>query len=190
MSLPDYTAINLNQKNEKNILREVALSFAFPLSKEDLIDIKLLEEKFDSEDTGVGLAAPQLGISKKACIIHVPDDPKLKRFRLDLIQSMNKTTLLNPSYTPATNETHADYEACFSVKDYAGLVKRYTKINYEFYNIKGNLISDSAEGFLARVIQHEVDHLNGILFIDRTDNIIPMEEYKKIRAKKIAEIEP
>ena len=78
---------------------------------------------------------------------------------------MPKTLWINPSYEPLGEEMHEDYEACFSVKDIAGLVRRYKQVHYRAYDKDGKLIEGKAEGFLARIIQHEIDHLNGILFL-------------------------
>ena len=83
---------------------------------------------------------------------------------------MPKTLWINPTYEGIESEgKHADWEACFSVPDMAGFVKRYKKINYTAFDKDGNLVSGSCEGFLARIIQHETDHLNGVLFVDRAE---------------------
>ena len=79
---------------------------------------------------------------------------------------------------------HEDYEGCFSIAEMAGSVNRYNTIQYRTYDINGNLLEGRAKGFLARIIQHEIDHLHGILYIDRiTDprKIIPIEEYRALR---------
>jgi peptide deformylase len=97
---------------------------------------------------------------------------------------MPKTLWINPSYEPLGEEMHEDYEACFSVKDIAGLVRRYKQVHYRAYDKDGKLIEGKAEGFLARIIQHEIDHLNGILFVDLVpqSELMSIEEYRKKRA--------
>lgn len=183
--LPDYIVFDPFHPT-KSILRSKALKISFPLSLADLEDIKILEAKYDSEENCAGLAAPQIGISKQIFIFAVPDDAYLKKWRPDLIQSMPKSIWINPSWIGIEEAGfHTDYEGCFSIKDVAGPVKRYKKINYKAYNIHGELLAGTAEGYLARVIQHETDHLNGILFIDHVNNndLLPIEEYRKKRKK-------
>jgi peptide deformylase len=180
--LPDYVVFDLESHNEDEvqILKHPAKELTFPLSEEDLYDIKTLEAKFDQEDGADGLAAVQIGIAKKIIVFRA-DDPALKKFRSDFIQMMPKTIWINPTYKGL--ETHGfseDYEGCYSVKDVAGIVKRFNKIHYTAYDIKGHQVKGLAEGFLARIIQHEIDHINGVLFTDIATKILSREEYAKI----------
>jgi peptide deformylase len=146
-----------------------------------------LEDKFDQEKNCSGLAAPQIGISKRAIIFRVENDENLKKWRSNLEQFMPKTILINPLCTPIGEDTNDDYEGCFSVDNVAGLVTRANKISYSAMDIDGNTITGEAKGFLARVIQHEIDHLNGVLFIDlaKAENILDIEEYRRLRAAAI-----
>ena len=77
------------------------------------------------------------------------------------------------------------YEACFSVKDLAGPVARYKTIRYSAYTPEGTHVEGIARGFLARLIQHEIDHLRGHCFIDyvASGELLPIEEYRKKRQK-------
>jgi peptide deformylase len=186
--LPIYIAWEEKSDTDK-MLRRKTIAFSFPLSLEDKRDIDILEKKFDGEESCSGLAAPQIGISKKAIVFHAPNDPKLKKWRTDLTQTMPKSIWLNPSFEPIGSEMSEAFEACFSVPNTAGPVKRYTKIKYKAYDINGNLIQGEAEGFLARVIQHEIDHLNGKLYIDYVakEDMLTMEEYRE-RRKKAMEV--
>lgn len=165
VELPDYQAIDFNAQLFPKVLRVTAKKLAFPLAQEDIEDIKILEKKYDQEENCAGLAAPQIGISKQV-IVFATNEPDLKKWRPDFTQSMPKTIWINPSYEPVGNEKHEDYEGCFSVIDRVGMVNRYQKIRYKAYNLKGELQEGTAEGFLARLIQHEIDHLNGKLYID------------------------
>jgi peptide deformylase len=168
-------------------LKRQAVELHFPLSDEDKNDINLLEKKFDHETGCAGLAAPQIGISKRIIIFQAPDDENLKKWRQDLTQTMSKTIWLNPSFKELTAEMSEDFEGCFSLPNIAGKVARYKQIQYHAYDTNGVLISGTAEGFLARVIQHEIDHLNGTLFIDHIpkESIIDMEEYRAMRNSAI-----
>lgn len=175
--LPDYTP------TESAILHKAAQRFSFPLTKEDVKDIDTLEAKYDAEKNCAGLAGPQIGIGKAVIVFAAPDDPDLKKFRKDLVQTMPRTLWLNPSYEPIGQDMTEDWEGCFSVPHVAGLVKRYTKIRYTAFNKAGEKITDTATGFLARVIQHETDHINGILFTEKAIKTIPLEEYRAMRKK-------
>jgi peptide deformylase len=183
--LPDYVTFDPTTQSTPNpILKKIAKKFTFPLSSQDFEDIKLLEAKFHEEENISGLAAPQIGISKAAIIFAAPDNPQIKKWRPDLTQTMEKQIWLNPFYEGIKEfGMHEDFEACFSVEKLAGLVNRFKKIRYYAFDIEGREIVGTAEGFLARIIQHEIDHLNGILFIEiaRPDSIKPIEEYRKER---------
>ncbi|CAK6511250.1 MAG: Polypeptide deformylase family protein [Rickettsia helvetica] len=98
---------------------------------------------------------------------------------------MPKTIWINPSYKPIGIDKHQDYEGCFPVENATGPVARYKKIHYHAYDINGNQIQGITEGFLTRVIQHEIDHLNGKVFLDYVapEKIMSKEEYLEKRKK-------
>jgi peptide deformylase len=178
--LPDYAP------TESTVLHKAANMFTFPLSAEDIKNIDTLEAKYDAEENCAGLAGPQIGFGKAVIIFAVTDDPDLKKFRKDLIDTMPKTMWLNPSYEPISEEMSEDWEGCFSVPDVAGLVRRYTKIRYTAFDKTGKKITGIATGFLARVIQHETDHINGILFTSKATKTMPLDEYRAMRQKAMA----
>jgi len=132
-----------------------------------------------------GVAAVQIGIAKQI-IIFSCDNPELKKWRPNLTQMMPKTLWINPEYE-GVEEAGKDttYEGCFSVKDTAAIVDRYNKIKYKAFDIDGNPIEGIAEGFLARIIQHEIDHIHGFLCIDRASSFMEMEEYIRMREEKL-----
>ena len=178
-----YVVYDYENDIKPEILFTEAKTLTFPLSQEDLNDIKTLEVKYDRETNCAGIAAPQIGINKKIIIFAVKDTPELKKWRPDLTQTMPKTLWINPSYENIGTDKHEDYEGCFSVKDLAGRVKRFKKIRYKAYDLKGKLIEGEAEGFLARIIQHEIDHVNGILFTLKAEKgtLFTIEEYRRMR---------
>jgi len=189
VSLPEYVTLNvqtLNSSQDKTI-RIKAKELNFPLSEEDKESIRILEKKYDQEENCAGLAAPQIGISKNIIIFAVPGDEELKKWRPDITDSMPKTIWINPSCMPIGDEKHEAYEGCFSVENATGPVLRYKKIHYQAYDQNGNKIQGTAEGFLARVIQHEIDHLNGRVFLDYVtpDKIMSKEEYLEMCKKAI-----
>jgi peptide deformylase len=179
--------VDLKENVWPDVLTVPAKEVAFPLTPEELRDIQILEAKFDAEENCAGLAAPQIGIAKKIIIFSVPSDPDLKKWRPDLTQTMGKTLWINPSYEGIGDEKHEDYEACFSIPAMAGPVSRYKRIRYRAYTVDGKLVEGKAEGFLARAIQHETDHVWGKLYIDYVEQgkLINIEEYRKMRAEAI-----
>ena len=123
---------------------------------QDLIDtVKVAEDP-----EGAGLAATQIGISKRMCVVrNFFEDP----LNPNEIKS-NDIVLINPKITNYSDEKDLDWEGCLSVPDVYGKVERARKIKVTAKDIDGNIIKIKAEGFFARTIQHEVDHLDGILF--------------------------
>ena len=124
---------------------------------------KLMVEMIDTmyQDDGAGLAAPQIGKNIRICVIGQEADKKLTK---DLI-------LVNPVWEKISKKTNLDTEGCLSVPGVFGRVKRFSKIYVTALDRKANKIEFEAKNFFARVIQHEVDHLDGILFIDKATDI-------------------
>ena len=108
---------------------------------------------------GIGLAAPQVHLSRRIIIFRNPDIEDKEKIQI--------TPLINPVFKPLNDEKDDDWEGCLSIPGMQGLVSRYKKINYYGYDIEGNKIETQAEGLHARVIQHEIDHLDGILYTSR-----------------------
>lgn len=182
-TLPSYIVINDSNCPNREVLETPAQPFTFPLSAEDLTIIKTLEAKYDAEENCSGLAAPQIGFSKQAIIFALDDDPGLKKWRPDISDTMPKTIWLNPTYEPVGDDKHTDYESCFSIGDMAGPVARYKTIRYEAYRVDGTKAEGIARGFLARIIQHEIDHTRGILYSRYVPEgqLLPVEEYRRMR---------
>ena len=111
---------------------------------------------------GAGLAAPQIGVNLQLVIFgfgrnqRYPDAP-----------AVPETVLINPVLTPLSDEMEEGFEGCLSVPGLRGSVPRYTRLHYEGFDQFGKRIAVDAEGFHARVVQHEVDHLLGILYPSR-----------------------
>ena len=115
---------------------------------------------------GAGLAAPQVGESIQLVIFGVD-----KNERYPDAEEVPFTVLINPVITPLTQEKEDDWEGCLSVPGMRGVVPRYKTINYKGFDQYGNEINRNAEGFHARVVQHECDHLLGILYPSRIENM-------------------
>ena len=115
---------------------------------------------------GAGLAAPQVGESIQLVIFGVD-----KNERYPDAEEVPFTVLINPIITPLNQEKEDDWEGCLSVPGMRGVVPRYKTINYKGFDQYGNEIDRDVEGFHARVVQHECDHLFGILYPSRIENM-------------------
>lgn len=121
----------------------------------------LIEDMFDTmrAESGAGLAAPQIGVSQRVVIFGVEANP-----RYPDVEEVPMTVLINPIIEPVGEEIEQGWEGCLSVPGLRGLVPRYTSIRYRGLDQKGEPIERLASGFHARVVQHECDHLDGILY--------------------------
>lgn len=155
---------------EHSVLRTPAKTILFPLDSETQQFIRDLQIFFRDLKSPLGnpagLAAPQVGHALRIVIIQIPETAKARR--KDVYDVIPPTVLINPAYTPVEAAGEGkDWEGCFSVPDRMGEVYRYNEIHYTAYTPEGKQINAVAHGFLARLIQHEVGHLNAELYIDR-----------------------
>jgi peptide deformylase len=126
------------------------------------------------KEDGVGLAAPQVAESLRLFAYWIPGD--------DDRPTVDPIVVVNPEVRPIGDEKVRDWEGCLSVPGLRGLVPRHNRIKVKGRSINGNPISLTADGFHARVIQHEYDHLDGVIYIDRmTDltNLVFEEEWAR-----------
>ena len=140
------------------VLRERAK----PVEKFGTPELKALVQ--DMKDTmahknGAGLAAPQIAVSQRVVIFGVESNP-----RYPDAEEVPFTVLVNPTLTMLTREVEEGWEGCLSVPGMRGVVPRYLKLRYTGFDENGKPIDRVAEGFHARVVQHEVDHLDGVLY--------------------------
>lgn len=115
---------------------------------------------------GVGLAAPQVHVPLRVVTYYVPEE---RTGEGEAPQGL--TALINPELTPLGNETDIAREACLSLPGMSGLVERYTHIGLKAQDLKGNTIEKEVSGYHARVLQHECDHLDGVLYPMRMDDL-------------------
>ena len=135
---------------------------------QNLID-HLIDITFEAK--GVGIAAPQIGHSVRVVII--ASHPNVRYPEAPIMEPM---AMINPKIISHSTETEAGIEGCLSVKEKRGTVNRYKQIEVEYLTRDGQQQQEKYEGFVARIIQHELDHLNGILFVDRVeDELIPSQ---------------
>ena len=128
-------------------------------SIKDLIH-NMTETMIDAD--GIGLAAPQVHINKQIIVFRT-----LEENQENTEKTIKVTALINPKITNISDEEEDQWEGCLSIPGMLGLVRRYSKIIYEGFDMNGNIIKQNAEGLLARVIQHEYDHLLGILYTSK-----------------------
>jgi len=134
--------------------------------------IKTMIEK----DNGIGISAPQVGRSEQIFIFG------------DVIEEEDKEIIetyiaINPKILSHSDTTDEDWEGCLSVPERWALIKRYEKVDVEYFTLEGKKIKATLGGLAGRVFQHEIDHLNGILFIDKTKSphdIYTEEEFQKL----------
>ena len=128
----------------------------------------LLEDMKDTmaAKDGAGLAAPQIGVSQRLVIFGVDHNP-----RYPDAEPVPFTVLANPKIVLLTREIEEDWEGCLSVPGLRGVVPRYTRLRYSGFDIEGNPFERVADGFHARVVQHECDHLDGILYPQRMTDL-------------------
>ena len=145
----------------ESVLRQVAL----PIDDVSNSDVQALADRMlftlDGSN-GVGLAAPQIFESKR--IMVVASKPT-SRYRS--APTMPATVMINPEFVPLTNEMVKDYEGCLSIPSIRALVPRYHSIRVSYTDLTGQRLEVDFEGFIARVFQHEYDHLNGLVYLDR-----------------------
>ena len=108
---------------------------------------------------GAGLAAPQIGVGLQVVIFEVTANP-----RYPDAENVPFTVLINPRLTPLSDEMEEGWEGCLSVPGMRGRVPRHADLCYQGFDATGQPIDRSVSGFHARVVQHEVDHLRGILY--------------------------
>jgi len=128
-------------------------------SIKDLIH-NMTETMIDAD--GIGLAAPQVHINKQIIVFRT-----LEENQENTEKTIKVTALINPKITNISDDEEDQWEGCLSIPGMLGLVRRYSKIIYEGFDMNGNIIKQNAEGLLARVIQHEYDHLLGILYTSK-----------------------
>jgi len=145
------------------VLRAVAQPVADPAAPEirTLVD-DMLEPAIDA--TGTGLAAPQVHVSQRLVVFMVGPQRLTGR---PLDEAQDWTVLINPVIEPIGDERELGWEGCLSVPGLRGAVPRWTRIRYRGVGLGGEAIDRTVEGFHARVVQHECDHLDGILYPQR-----------------------
>jgi len=122
---------------------------------------------------GVGIAAPQIGASRRVAIVKLGTRPE---------KDTHDEVLVNPEIVETSGGMEADYEACLSIEGVGALVARYRRVRVRYRTVGGDTRELALENWDARIAQHELDHLDGVLFVDRLAGpLLPMEEARRLR---------
>jgi len=161
----------------RTLTREELLSDQMQSFLDDLVETM-------REANGAGLAANQVYQSLRICTVEVRNNP-----RYPYRPNIPLTLLVNPILTPAGDETLVNYEGCLSVPDLRGQVRRHCEVKVDAWDREGNSISTVVKGMTAATYQHEVDHLDGKLFLDRVEDatsLVTQENFQRYCMDQVA----
>lgn len=149
--------------DQNTILRTVST----PVGKHEFRAYKgladaMLKHIKNPKNGGVGLAAPQVGINKRIIVVSLMKDYEDENYRT--------IVMINPVITTHSEATCSETEGCLSLPGESGEVTRWKSIDVEFFNVEGHKFALHLEGLAARIVQHEIDHLDGVLFTDRVES--------------------
>lgn len=150
---------------------------------------KLLDDMTETmlEAPGVGLAAPQINVSERIIIVRLPEDEESKEEYGEMAGVIFQC--VNPEITKASDEKVEGIEACLSIPSYFGPVMRHEAITVQYQDRDGKKQRVKAEGWLARVFQHEIDHLDGILFPDLALELYQETDEDEVETEPVAAAE-
>jgi len=183
---PQMLPICRVEEGHEDVLLNPAQEITFPLTQEIRDFIADFLHTYDNTENRVGLAAPQVG--KPYRIFIADTDERIKQYRDDVTELLPLTVFINPSYEGIGEDKRADWEGCLSVRDTVGQVYRYTRIMFRYYNEEGQLIEREYTDFLARLLQHETDHVGGVLCRSKYAPDKPQGTFEEIRAIRDKEI--
>ena len=147
----------------------------------------LLNDMWDTmaAENGAGLAAPQIGVMRRVVIFGYQTNSRYPE-----APAVPETVLINPQITPLGDAREDGWEGCLSVPGMRGVVPRYRDIRYRGYDQHGELIEREASGFHARVVQHECDHLDGILYPQRIEDMRSFGFIDTLTEQGVMELQP
>lgn len=145
---------------------------ARPVTKFDQDLQALIDDMIDTmrEAPGVGLAAPQVGISDRLIVVEYADPPEEEDEETKEVKP-KLFVVVNPEIVKTSSETVVGIEGCLSIPSLVGEVERYEKVQVKGLNRRGQPMKIKAEGWLARIFQHEIDHVDGVLYPDRATKV-------------------
>ena len=134
--------------------------------------------------TGLGISAPQIGINKRIIVVGA----KKENINYNDAEEIPITAMINPSWKKLSDDTDVQFEGCMSVPSIRGKVERYKNIELTYYNENGEKIVKKISGFFARLVQHECDHLDGIVFLEKvkgSKDFATKENIEKYNLRKV-----
>ncbi|MEM7415198.1 MAG: peptide deformylase [Gemmatimonadota bacterium] len=168
------------------MIREIVL-MGDPVLREEAEEVTVFDDELKSlvrdmfetmyHADGIGLAAPQIGLSQRVIVIGLrgPDDD----------EEPAEVALINPIVTWESDKTEKQAEGCLSIPGLEEVVQRPAAVRVEGFDVEGNDVSVDADELFARALQHEIDHLNGVLFVDKVSPLkrrMLMKKWRKIEA--------
>ncbi len=153
----------------------------------------LIDDMIDTmrEAPGVGLAAPQVGVGVQVIVVEYAEGSENADAEPDADEDTEPApkpkklyAVINPEITRQSKETELGNEGCLSIPDYMGEVERYNTVTVKGIDRHGKSFKLKTKGWMARIFQHEIDHINGVLFIDRTDKVWKMEPEEEQEASE------
>jgi peptide deformylase len=165
------------------VIRAVAREVAPDLLRSADIQ-RLIDDMVETmhEYDGVGVAAPQVHVSLRLAVLEVPASDDRTRAAVPLM------VIVNPKLTPVGEERMADWEGCLSVPDLRGIVPRHRRVRLEALDREGRPIQLEADGFFARVLQHECDHLDGRVYLDRMAGMRSLSFLREFQRRRADEL--
>lgn len=180
--------VTIEQAEYRQVLKSQAQEVQFPLHQSDKDLIAAMKSKLQDLG-GVGLAAPQINYPRKIIAIYIPEEATLLRDNVKKFYPMH--IMINPSYEPVPGASlHHDFEGCYSVSSKSGKVPRYEQIKVSYYDESGQYYQQTEAGFYARVLQHEIDHINGFLILDRLTSDCVQGSPEEMMALRRASLPP
>ncbi len=168
------------------ILREVALAVKIEEigSKKISLILKKMKRTLHAEEDGVAIAAPQIGVSLRIFVVSGPALTLMKKKKVNLGEKLEDLVFINPEIIKVSRKKNNMEEGCLSLRYLYGQVLRHEKITIGAYNESGRHLVSGASGLLAQIFQHEIDHLNGVLFIDKAKNVrdLPPKDHETIQS--------
>jgi len=177
-----WEADHVNEEESK-LLRRKADDVPIPLDEAGKKDLRILIDAFKARDDALGLAAPQIGISKRMVIFknkHLDEHAPVR-------SDKDFDVLINPRITQMRGDRETMKEGCLSCPDVSVEVTRHAEIKVRAFDHRGEKINKRYTGFLARVVQHELDHLEGKLIIDHGGSLYVPKEKEKFFKKLFRE---
>jgi peptide deformylase len=151
------------------VLRQQAAAFDGQISDTELGQLILLMRNVMHEAPGVGLAAPQIGLPLQLAVLEDQFDVDPESAAIRRRTPLDFLAVLNPRYTPLGQETAAFFEGCLSLSGLQAVVVRHQRVLLQFEAPDGRATGQEFEGWQARIVQHETDHLQGTLYVDRAE---------------------